>query len=161
MTSASDAAVGGRNVAAFLDMLAVSEGTDNGRQKTRDRGYDVIVGGALLEGYHGHPGILVALPRYGIRSSAAGRYQFLRATWADLAKRLSLPDFGPVSQDLAAVELLRQCGAYPLVRAGRFDQAVHAARRIWASLPGAGYGQHEQTLATLRTAYQTAGGQFA
>ena len=28
---------------AFLDMLAWSEGTDNGRQKTRNHGYDVIV----------------------------------------------------------------------------------------------------------------------
>ena len=33
---------------AFLDMLAWSEGTDNGRQKTRNHGYDVIVG---LESY--------------------------------------------------------------------------------------------------------------
>ena len=33
---------------AFLDMLAWSEGTDNGRQKTRNHGYDVIVGGYLL-----------------------------------------------------------------------------------------------------------------
>ena len=33
---------------AFLDMLAWSEGTDNGRQKTRNHGYDVIVGGELL-----------------------------------------------------------------------------------------------------------------
>ena len=33
---------------AFLDMLAWSEGTDNGRQKTRNRGYDVIVGGELF-----------------------------------------------------------------------------------------------------------------
>ena len=32
---------------AFLDMLAWSEGTDNGRQKTRNHGYDVIVGGAI------------------------------------------------------------------------------------------------------------------
>ena len=31
---------------AFLDMLAWSEGTDNGRQKTRNR-YDVIVGRAI------------------------------------------------------------------------------------------------------------------
>ena len=29
---------------AFLDMLAWSRGTDNGRQKTRNRSYDVIVG---------------------------------------------------------------------------------------------------------------------
>ena len=27
---------------AFLDMLAWSEGTDNGRQKTRNHGYDII-----------------------------------------------------------------------------------------------------------------------
>ena len=33
---------------AFLDMLAWSEGTDSGRQKTRNHGYDVIVGGELL-----------------------------------------------------------------------------------------------------------------
>ena len=31
---------------AFLDMLAWSR-TDNGRQKTRNHGYDVIVGGEL------------------------------------------------------------------------------------------------------------------
>ena len=33
---------------AFLDMLAWSEGTDNGRQKTRNHGYDVIVGEELF-----------------------------------------------------------------------------------------------------------------
>ena len=27
---------------AFLDMLAWSEGTDNGRQKTRNHGYDIV-----------------------------------------------------------------------------------------------------------------------
>ena len=33
---------------AFLDMLAWSEGTDNGRQKTRNHGYDVIVQGGAI-----------------------------------------------------------------------------------------------------------------
>ena len=32
-------------------MLAWSEGTDNGRQKTRNHGYDVIVGGELFADY--------------------------------------------------------------------------------------------------------------
>ena len=36
---------------AFLDMLAWSEGADNGRQKTRNHGYDVIVGGKLAHNY--------------------------------------------------------------------------------------------------------------
>ena len=40
---------------AFLDMLAWSEGTDNGRQKTRNHGYDVIVGGELFIDYSDHP----------------------------------------------------------------------------------------------------------
>lgn len=46
---------GGVNVVAFLDMLAWSEGTDNGKQPTKDRGYDVIVGGQLFSGYRDHP----------------------------------------------------------------------------------------------------------
>ena len=39
---------------AFLDMLAWSEGTDNGRQKTRNHGYDVIVG-VVFTDYPDHP----------------------------------------------------------------------------------------------------------
>ena len=39
---------------AFLDMLAWSEGTDNGRQKTRNHGYDVIVS-ELFTDYSDHP----------------------------------------------------------------------------------------------------------
>ena len=46
---------------AFLDMLAWSEGTDNGRQKTRNHGYDVIVGGEHLLDYSDHPRKLVTL----------------------------------------------------------------------------------------------------
>ena len=46
---------------AFLDMLAWSEGTDNGRQKTRNHGYDVIVGGELFIDYSDHPRKLVTL----------------------------------------------------------------------------------------------------
>lgn len=170
MTAATAIALGGQNVVAFLDMLAVSEGTDIPRQPTKNRGYDVIVGGSLLSDYSKHPRIVVLLKKRDgspiinaktgkpLRSSAAGRYQFLGATWDDLARRLKLIDFSPVSQDLACVELLKQCGAYPLIRVGKFDDAVHAARRIWASLPGAGYGQHEQKIESLRAAYKAAGG---
>ena len=40
---------------AFLDMLAWSEGTDNGRQKPGNHGYDVIVDGELFTDYSDHP----------------------------------------------------------------------------------------------------------
>ena len=61
---------------AFLDMLAWSEGIDNGRQKTRNHGYDVIVGGELLTDYSDSPRKLVTLnPK--LKSTGAGRYQLL------------------------------------------------------------------------------------
>ena len=61
---------------AFLDMLAWSEGTDNGRQKTRNHGYDVIVGGELFTDCSDHPRKLVTLnPK--LKSTGAGRYQLL------------------------------------------------------------------------------------
>ncbi|HBE5220961.1 TPA: lysozyme, partial [Escherichia coli] len=44
---------------AFLDMVAWSEGTDNGLQPTRNHGYDVIVGGELFTDYSDHPRKLV------------------------------------------------------------------------------------------------------
>ena len=53
-----------------------SEGTDNGRQKTRNHGYDVIVGGELFTDYSDHPRKLVTLnPK--LKSTGAGRYQLL------------------------------------------------------------------------------------
>ena len=49
-------------------------GTDNGRQKTRNHGYDVIVGGELFTDYSDHPRKLVTLnPK--LKSTGAGRYQ--------------------------------------------------------------------------------------
>ena len=63
---------------AFLDMLAWSEGTDNGRQKTRNHGYDVSVVGVeeLFTDYSDHPHKLVTLnPK--LKSTGAGRYQLL------------------------------------------------------------------------------------
>ena len=74
---------------AFLDMLAWSEGTDNGRQKTRNHGYDVIVGGELFTDYSDHPRKLVTAVKT-LKSTGAGRYQLLSvggmptpATWPE------------------------------------------------------------------------------
>ena len=56
-------------------MLAWSEGTDNGRQKTRNHGYDVIVGGELFTDYSDHPQTCHAKPK--TQPTGAGRYQLL------------------------------------------------------------------------------------
>jgi len=143
------------NVAAFLDMLAHAEGTT--RYGSQD-GYNVMVGGGLFESYDDHPRQSVYLPAYKIRSTAAGRYQFLIRTWDDLANRFGLTDFTPASQDAGAVHLIRQCKALHLVHDGRIADAIHACRRIWASLPGAGYGQREVALQQLIDVYTAAGG---
>lgn len=149
---------GGVNVVAFLDMLAWSEGTDNGKQRTRDCGYDVIVGGQLFTSYADHPRVLVDLPKLKIQSTAAGRYQLLRKYYDAYRKTLGLKDFTPLSQDLIALQQIRERRALPLIQAGKIPEAIRAVRNIWASLPGAGYGQHERKLEDLLVVYQVAGG---
>ena len=159
MPHTDPARLGGRNVAAILDMIAFSEGTDNERQPTRDHGYDVLVGGGLFVSYVDHPRILVDLPRLGIKSTAAGRYQLL-ARWFDPYKRqLGLRDFSPAAQDAIAVQQIRERGALADIQAGRLRDAITKCKNIWASLPGAGYGQHEHTFETLRAHYLLCGGQ--
>ncbi len=152
------AVLGGRNLAAFLDMLGFSEGTDNGRQPTRDRGYDVLVGGGLFVSYADHPRILVELPRLGIKSTAAGRYQLLARYYDPYRRQLRLTDFGPAAQDAIAVQQIREQGALADIQAGRLAVAIDKCRNIWASLPGAGYGQHEHKFETLRAHYLRCGG---
>ena len=87
---------------AFLDMLAWSEGTDNGRQKT-NHGYDVIVGGELFTDYSDHPRKLVTLnPK--LKSTGAGRYQLLSVGGMPTTINNGLKDFSPKSQDAVAMQ---------------------------------------------------------
>lgn len=152
MARLSAAEAGGINVLAFIDMLAWSEGTST--IATSDDGYNVIVGGRLFHDYSQHPRVLVDLPRYKIRSTAAGRYQFLARTWDAIVRTYGFRGrFIPEAQDLAAIKLLAECGALPHIRAGHIDRAIAAASPIWASLPGAGYGQREHRLASLLEIY--------
>lgn len=146
------------NVAAFLDMIAFSEGTDNGRQPTKDRGYDVLVGGSLFHSYADHPRKLVPLPTLHIKSTAAGRYQLLSKYFDHYSKELKTTGFGPEVQDKIALRQIRERGALPAIEAGDFVKAVTLVRNIWASLPGAGYGQHEHKLPDLAAVYQRKGG---
>ena len=152
--------LGGRNVAAFLDMLAHAEGTDNGRQPSNDDGYDVLVGGGLFTDYVDHPNRRIYLPKLKVHSTAAGRYQFLKSTWDEISGLLGLDNFFPKSQDAACVRLLRRIGAFDLIVSGQFDAALAKSRKTWASLPGAGYGQLEQRRELLRERYLAAGGEI-
>ena len=122
---------------AFLDMLAWSEGSDNGRQKTRNHGYDVIVGGELFTDYSDHPRKLVTL-NLKLKSTGAGRYQLLSRCGMPTASSY-LKDFSPKSQDAVALQQIKERGALPMIDRGDIRQAIDRCSNIWASLPGAGY----------------------
>ena len=161
MSDPDDTLPGNQNLRAFLDMIAFSEiGPE--LLFLSDNGYNVIVGSTpkapiLFHSYAQHP----RLYQKAMNSDAAGRYQFMGRYWEHYRDQLKLPDFGPESQDKWAIQLINECRAMPLILGGEFGAAVGACRSRWASLPGAGYGQHENGLDALKTAYTQAGGIIA
>jgi len=146
-----------QNQKAFLDMIAVSEGTS----KLGDNGYNVIVGGALFNDYSKHPNAKVFIKSINNYSTAAGRYQLLYKYWIAYCIRLKLNDFSPITQDIIALQQIKECKAIDDINNGNFEEAIKKCSRIWASLPGAGYGQHENKLDKLKIAYIDAGGVIA
>lgn len=163
------AAAGGRNVLAFLDMLRVSEGTSTS-PATRLAGYDVIVTGIdgkpeIFTDFSVHPFSRgrpsKVINSRGLTSNASGGYQFMLRDYVHYRDLLKLPDFGPLSQDRWAIQLIRERVAIADVQAGRISLAINKCRNIWASLPGAGYGQRENKLDSLLGAYVRAGGVIA
>lgn len=132
---------------AFLDMIAWSEGTCNSiHTLTKMDGYDVIVTGIngpeIFSDFNSHPFSSGRAPKHvtgSLFSSASGRYQFLRTHWEHYRNQLKLPDFGPLSQDLWAIQLIRERRALADIKELRIRDAITKTANIWASFPGAGY----------------------
>lgn len=162
------------NRAAFLRMLQASEGTLNAG------GYAALYGSTpsrprTFDSFADHPRIATRISLTDTRyTSAAGAYQFMAVspipgggmtrvnTWDRLKSRLGLPDFSPASQDAAALELIRECGALADVDAGRVLDAARKCRAQWASLPGANYaGQGMRSPDYLVAAFRDGGGVLA
>lgn len=163
-----DTATAWRNVQAFLSVLRSSEGTAGAGDP-----YRVVYGyGVTLRDLSGHPvdtgewlGVVLpdgvcALAGFGpgCKSTAAGAYQIIRPTWRSVAGSVGLVDFGPASQDAAAIELIRRRGALGDVQGGRFGQAVAKVAPEWASLPGNYAGQGQRSIQQLAAWYTAAGG---
>lgn len=155
------ARAGSQNRIAFLDMLANSE-IGAALLAITDDGYNVLVGST--------PAVPLTFPSYAsppdiysasMNSTAAGRYQVLNRYAVIYIAQLGLPDFGPVSQDLIALQQIRERSALPLIDAGNLQAAIQACSNIWASLPGNDYGQHQNALGALQAAYLLAGGTLA
>ena len=120
---------------AFLDMLAWSEGTDNGRQKTRNHGYDVIVGGELFTDFYP----ITSQTCHAKPKTQINRRRTLPASFPvggmPTASSLAWKTFSE-SQDAVALQQIKERGALPMIDRGDIRQAIDRCSNIWASLPG-------------------------
>jgi muramidase (phage lysozyme) len=114
-------------VQAMLKVIRTAEGAD----------YNTRVGGGKFSDLSKKPGQKVYIPSIKDYSSAEGAYQFLNKTWDSVSKKLGLKDFSPKSQDLAALELIKQKGALTDILNNNFETAVNKLSSTWASLPTA------------------------
>lgn len=161
MPKISIGAAGGKNRILFLDLIAFSEGTSTS-PITQNDGYDIIVSG--IDGRHRfddlshHPNMLVTVNDKGLKSTAAGRYQLLYRWWVPYRQLLKLPDFGEVSQDLVALQQIREQKALPYIDNGNIASAIMCCSNIWASFPGNLYGQRQHAMQVLLDKYKALGG---
>ena len=141
------------NIQAFLKMLRVGEGTSG------SNGYNIIYTGKTFSDYSKHPKKLYCSG--GLCSDAAGAYQILGRTWDDLRNRYGnslLVDFSPPSQDKAALLIINERGAIQNILDGDIESAINKVKSIWASLPNAGYGQHEVSISDTLSDFVKYGG---
>lgn len=137
------------NVQAFLRLIRERESSQD------TSAYTIINGGAHFTSFAAHPFAGLSTTQGG---KAAGAYQFIPSTWAEVAKLYGLPDFSPASQDIGAVGRLIYRGALEDVIAGRIETAIAKCRLEWTSLPGAGESSAAWTMAKAIALYQAYGG---
>ena len=132
--------LGNTNVKAFLALIKYTEGA----------GYQTLFGGERFTSFDDHPrrAVTKTLGGKSVTSTAAGAYQFLSRTWDECAQACALPDFSPVSQDIAALYLIERRRALNALLEGDWKTALERCNREWASLPGAPYGQPTKSLET-------------
>lgn len=158
-------------VRAMLDTIGFTEGTGlnygkvvNGEvigQNKKDMGFDAdLKPGAknvTTLDMSKHPNVKVQVNK-DIVSSAAGRYQFLSKTWNNLSTSLGLTNFHATTQDIAAVQLMKDRNMIePLLR-GDLKTAVTRGSGEWASLPkadgtGAYKGQKARSFEAIEQKY--------
>ena len=136
-------------------MLAWSEELITDVRKP-NHGYDVIVGGELFTDYSDHPRKLVTLnPK--LKSTGAGRYQLL-SRWWDAYRKQRPERLLSEKSGRCGMQQIKERGALPMIDRGDIRQAIDRCSNIWASLPGAGYGQFEHKADSLIAKFKEAGG---
>jgi muramidase (phage lysozyme) len=139
------------NVNAFLNVIKACE-----HNRTDDEVYFIVNGGRRINDLSRHPGKIFA----GGTSTAAGAYQFTKATWLELQTFIRLPDFSKRSQDAACIEKLRRAKVLNVIQEGLFSNAIaKLPKTLWTSLPGK--KEQQKTLAECRIIYESFGGTYA
>ena len=130
------AALGNRNVLAMLSVLRSGLGTDGAD------GYRTVFGGGHFEDVSWHPAKRVTAMVGGrpVVSSAAGAYRITSKVWEGMVDRYGFEDFGPSTQDEAAVALIAIHDALRDVIDGHFGVAIDKIAAEWSFLPGSPYG---------------------
>lgn len=118
--------------------ISRAEGTWQGGRPN----YRKMFGGGEFSGdFSKHPDRVVRTPGYA--SAAAGAYQFMPGTYAEVARELGLKDFSPESQDLAMLYKARQRllpagGLAAITKAGALTPELQGyLAPEWASFPTA------------------------
>ena len=145
------------NARRYLDIISFAEGTLGPKGTPR---YDITFGYTpITNKLVAHPRRLVSSG--GHTSDAAGAYQFLSTTWNRVAPMVGAKDFGPRSQDLAALQLIRMRGVNP----DRDPISPNTIARLapeWASLPTlqgkSYYGQPVRSFKDIQRFVQNRGG---
>ena len=113
------------NLRAFADIISYAEGTSK-------YGYSTYFGGGQYDNTKPHPERVLG------GSSAAGRYQFMPATWRSIHNGQN-PPMTVAAQDAAFISLLKGRGVYDDVLNGNFDKAFKGVTLEWASVKGNNY----------------------
>lgn len=115
------------NVKAFLATISWAEGGD----------YDYMYGASPnRKNWRITDYSLPPQKGFDGRTTASGRYQINLKNWEENGKKkMGLTDFSPKTQDLIAVEGLRQKGAIAAVISGDMELAISKAAGTWNALP--------------------------
>ena len=140
---------------AFLDMLAWSEELITDVRKPEIMVMTSLQAGRVIYRHSTTSQTCHAKPKTQIN-----RRRTLPASsrwWDAYRKQFGLKDF-PEKSDAVALQQIKERGALPMIDRGDIRQAIDRCSNIWASLPGAGYGQFEHKADSLIAKFKEAGG---
>ena len=129
-------------------------GTDNGRQKTRNHGYDVIVGGEFT-GLPDHPSQTChAKPKTQINRRTLPAFP---RWWDAYRKQLGLKTSLPKA-DAVALQQIEERGALPMIDRGDIRQAIDRSQQYLGFTAGRWLWSFEHKADSLIAKFKEAGG---